>query len=177
VAVGSRKSEGRGKFRMVAGVMEAGMMQHWFRLVGGRVIAVMYQSSRLLSPLQTVLIFSNTCNCKSNVSCKLNGGWTLWGLCRSSSSRRSINESVLIKESRNLDGAVGTVQLVTWDNVCADVGMVFGGDAVAGRYRLEGLQGAGHAILLASELVTTKFDGQRRLICSTLAAILSSWDR
>jgi len=140
------------------------------------VRAVMYHSSRLLSLSQTVLIFSSTSNCKSNVSCKLNDSWTSWGLCRLSLLHRSIDESVLIKESRNLDGLVGAVQLVTWDNVCAEVGMVFGGDEVAGRYRLEGLQGVGQASLLASESATTKFDGQHRLICLTLVAILSSWD-
>jgi len=37
--------------------VQAGMMQQWFRLVGGRVRAVMYWSSRLLSLPQTVLIF------------------------------------------------------------------------------------------------------------------------
>jgi len=67
---------------------------------------------------------------------------------------------VLIKESRNLDGSVGTVQLAMWDNVFANVGMVCCGDEVAGRYRLEGLQGAGHAIVSVSESIMTKFDGQ-----------------
>jgi len=35
-----RKSEGQGKFKMVTGVMQAGMMQQVFRLVGGQVRAV-----------------------------------------------------------------------------------------------------------------------------------------
>jgi len=58
VAVSSGESEGQCKFNMVAGVMLAGMMQQWFRLVEGRVRAVRYHSSMLLSASHTMLIFS-----------------------------------------------------------------------------------------------------------------------
>jgi len=62
--------------------------------------------------------------------------------------------------SRNLDGLVGTVQLAIWDNVFANVGMVFCEEEVAGGYRLEELHGSGHAIALVSESIMVKFDGQ-----------------
>ena len=96
MGVGSGKSERQDECRMVAGFMQVGVVWQGFRLVLGRVEAIIYRSRILLIPSHTWIILSSIVDCKSKVSFKLSDGTSgVWG-------RSSLGRSLLgrLEEAR-----------------------------------------------------------------------------
>jgi len=89
MGVSSGKSERQDECRMVAGFMQVGVVWQGFRLVLGRVEAIIYQSRILLIPSHTWIILSSIVDCKAKVSFKLSDGTSgVWG-------RSSLGRSLL----------------------------------------------------------------------------------